>query len=131
MKKFSQTVLMASLLIPSTVAVAADRMVSFKIEEPLPEGHAAWLLSYKTDDVGHDVKIEHNQWSSSFLIEDATPRILVGACHDTDCIGMKVMGEIPPLKIVGAEGEMLISSLLLGDMTVAFEIRVRWSSPGG
>ena len=122
-------ILVASLLCTCRVAVAADRTVSFKVEETLPEGHAAWLMSFKLDGNGQDLRIEVGQWSSPIEVDGTTPRILVGACHDDECSGMRVFGEMLPITLTGNEGEVLVSNLVIGDVGVPFEIRLRWSSP--
>lgn len=129
-KPFIILVLLASLLVPCQQAIAVDRKISFKIEEPLPEGHPSWTLSFKVGSKDHGLRIEEGRWSSPVDVEGSTtPRILVGACHDDECSGMKVFGEMLPITLDGAAGEVLVSNLVIGNMVVPFEIRLRWSSP--
>ena len=131
MKYITSTLLMISLAVACVPASAAERYATFQIIEPLPDGHVAWQFSYKdAEDKGRELNLKPGQWSSPIRVVDAIPRILVGACHDDECSGMKVVGEIPPMPLTEPDGELLISNLLMADRAVKFEIKMRWGPPG-
>ena len=71
-----------------------------------------------------ETEIKAGDWSGSIKVKGATPRILITA-YSPGCECVIVLGEIPEMMLPTGEEEFLLSNIVVGTLSVPFNIRVK------
>ena len=112
----------------STFASAQDKEARFEIMEPLPDGAKMWWLSLVEEDgTTQTILLKTGQLSGSVSI--TSPKIKIGSCNELTCESFDMVGEGTFPNLSGGSGVDTISSLVFGDRTFAFKIKVEWYAP--